>query len=167
MVIRRCGNVAPAFATAARTRSTDWRTTASGSPTRRHPGSPLRHVGLDLDHRALDADQTHRPRAGQRHWNAARRWRRPAPGATADEHADHVEAQVGRVLVVGGQPALGQHAQPALLGGGDRLDRDAVAGARRVFTSQKTSASPLAGDDVELTLAAAPVAVEQRAARRR
>jgi hypothetical protein len=40
MVIRRLGNSPPAFTTAARTRSTDWRTTASGSPTSATPGRP-------------------------------------------------------------------------------------------------------------------------------
>jgi hypothetical protein len=40
MVIRRCGNLCPALTTAARTRSTDWRTTASGSPTTTTCGTP-------------------------------------------------------------------------------------------------------------------------------
>ena len=65
-----------------------------------------------------DAGQADRPGAGERHENAARRWVTSAGRAGADQHADDVEPQVGRVLVVGGQPALGQRAQPALLGRG-------------------------------------------------
>ena len=73
-------------------------------------GQPGRHVDLDLDHRAVDAGQAHRPGAGERHENAARRCVTSAGRGRADEHTDDVEPQLGRVLVVGRQPALGQDA---------------------------------------------------------
>ena len=64
------------------------------------------------------------------------------------------------MLVVRGQPPLGEHAQPALLGRGHRLDRVAVADAAARLDLAEDEGVALAGDDVELALAAAPVAVE-------
>ena len=130
----------------------------------RHPGG---HVDLDLDHGAVHAGQAHRPGAGERHGNAARRWVTSAGPRRAHEHADDVEPQLRGVLVVRGQPALGQHAQPALLGRGHRLDRMAVADPAAGLDLAEDERVAVAGDDVELALAAAPVAVEQRGGRRR
>ena len=69
----------------------------------------------------------------------------------------------GRSLL---EPAAGQHPQPPGLVQRHRLRRLPEAGPLRVFTSTNTTVRPVAGDDVDLALAAAPVAVEHLQARR-
>ena len=57
----------PLLTIAARTRSRDSASDASGSPTRVNDGHAGPEVGLDLDEVALDADQGHAERARERH----------------------------------------------------------------------------------------------------
>ena len=69
------------------------------------------------------------------------------------------------MLLVRGQPALGEGAQPALLDRGHRLDGMAEADAAAGLDLAKHERVALAGHDIELALAAAPVAVEDAQAR--
>ena len=72
-VMRRCGHGSPELRTAARTRSRDSDSAASGKPMIVKPGRPRREVGLDLDDRALHASERNRPGPRERHQNAPRR----------------------------------------------------------------------------------------------
>ena len=56
-VIRCCGNSKPELASAARTRSRDSRTAASGRPDQRERRQPRAHIGLDPDLARVDAEQ--------------------------------------------------------------------------------------------------------------
>ena len=79
-MIRFCGNSKPELTIAARTRSRDSRTAASGRPTSANEGRPGAHVGLDPDLARLDPEQgegadrrEHRPNLGRRDARVARR----------------------------------------------------------------------------------------------
>src|SRR3954470_10153403 len=78
----------------------------------------------------------------------------------AHQHADDVEPQVGCVLVVRREPALRQGAELASFGGGHRLDRMAETGPPPGLHLAEDERLRVPGDDVELALPAAPVAVE-------
>jgi hypothetical protein len=77
-----------------------------------------------------------------------------------DQHADDVEAQFRRVLVVGGQPPLGQGPEPALLDRPHRLHGVTEADRPAGLHLAEDERVPLTGDDVELAVPAAPVPVE-------
>ena len=77
-----------------------------------------------------------------------------------DQHADDVEPQLRGVLVVRGEPPLGEGAQLPLLGPGDRLDGVSEARAPPGLHLAEDERVAVAGDDVELALPAPPVAVE-------
>ena len=77
-----------------------------------------------------------------------------------DQHADDVEAQFGRVLVVRGEPALGQDPESALLDVADRFNGVAKADRAAGLDLAEDERVAVAGDDVELAVAAAPVPVE-------
>jgi len=80
--------------------------------------------------------------------------------AGSHQHADDVEPHVGGVLVVRGQPALGEGAQLAPLGRRHRLDRMPEADPPPGLDLAEDQGVGVPGDDVELALPAAPVAVE-------
>ena len=78
-MIRRCGNSNPELTSAARTRSRDSRTAASGRPTIANEGRPDADVDLDPDLPRLDpedreraADREHRATVGARGARVAR-----------------------------------------------------------------------------------------------
>ena len=150
---------APALTTAARTRSIDCRTTASGSPTRITWGNPFAMSTSTSTMAPWTPGKAHRPGAGEGHAKAARRWVTSAgrPGRT---RTPTTSKRSSGVLVVRGEPPLRERAQPPLLGRGDRLDGGTEADAPAGLHLAEDEGVPVAGDDVELTLPAAPVAVE-------
>ena len=143
MVIRRCGNVAPGVDHRRADPVDRLAHHGVGQPDQDHLRHPGRHVDLDLDHRAVHAGQADRPGAGERHENAARRCvtsagparRAPArrrrrtagPGACSSCAASQRWASVRSRRCLAAVTASTGWPKPT---------------PRRVFTSQKTSASP-------------------------
>ena len=104
----------------------------------------------------------HRERSAQRHQPTALQMgdlRSPLP---ADAHADDVDAHRRPAAVLAGQPQPGQPAQPAHLVRRHRLLHSAelVTGACLHLDENRVRVRVVGRDDVQLAVAAAPVAVQ-------
>src|SRR5690606_1773473 len=161
-VRRRASQGSPQDVTAARTRSRASDSDASGRPTRMKAGSPLAACASTwtrcpstptsaTDHVRARPTSAHRPQVLDE--GGA-----PVPA----QHRDDVDAHLGGPGAVLAQPAPGQPPQPLELDGAHGLGRVAEPGtAAGLDLDERDGAGPrVAGDDVDLALAAAPVAVE-------
>src|SRR3954454_24472739 len=161
--MRRAGQVSPEFTTAARTRSRDSARAASGSPTSETPGRPWPMSA------SISTTSPSTPRSPIDHAHASATSERPLVVLDLrlrlgrEQHRDDVEAHLREPGAPGGvplgEPALREAADTGGLDVGDGLGRP-VAGARARLHLGDDEAVPRRGDEVELALPAAPVAVE-------
>src|SRR5260370_11271987 len=109
---------------------------------------------------AADTDECDGVRVGDRHLAHSPDVLDRVMASTVTHEPDRVDPDLVEPYVVRGNPARGQAPQACPLLPGDRFERSAVPGSRAGLDLADDERAALGGDDVEFTLAAAPVAAQ-------